>query len=223
MKKLTILREELSFTDSLIRIGDIMNFEGPLLVLFEDIRNGRLYLFDWVDRNSKGNRWIIYRVMPQALNKFINKEISQLELFKSNLNNKYFYTNIARNEKLNDCRIFEIENLPINYLPKENNYFEVSESKSFNKIQFTILRILSRQKQDNCISTLDNIHFISRKLRTNKIEKSYSFSVSKVGKLTDTLLDQTVPFQKIKRDFNYVSITFSRSDAKYHKLNKIYA
>jgi hypothetical protein len=63
-----------SFSNSLVRIGDLVNFEGPLLTLFEDVKNGHLYLFDWVDRFDAVNRWLIYQVYPKLLLAFIQKK-----------------------------------------------------------------------------------------------------------------------------------------------------
>ena len=63
--------EKINFQNSLIRIADVQNFEGPLLTLFENTLDKHLYLFDWVDRDSQFNRWIVYRCKPNILQKFI--------------------------------------------------------------------------------------------------------------------------------------------------------
>ena len=61
----------LKFQNSLLRIVDVVNFEGPLLTLFQDTTTNNFYLFDWVDRDTLFNRWIVYRCNPDTLNQFI--------------------------------------------------------------------------------------------------------------------------------------------------------
>ena len=75
MEQLKTKYRNVSFYNSLIRIGDLMNFEGPLLSLFEDVKNGHLYIFDWVDRLDKTNRWLIYQTYPKKILDFIQKKL----------------------------------------------------------------------------------------------------------------------------------------------------
>ena len=75
--------EMLEFQSSLLRIVDVVNFEGPLLTLFQDITTNNLYLFDWVDRDTLFNRWIVYHCKPDTLNQFIKSKISHYDLFMS--------------------------------------------------------------------------------------------------------------------------------------------
>jgi hypothetical protein len=41
------------FKNTLVRVVDMIHFEGSLLTLFENPKNKTLYLLDWVDRASR--------------------------------------------------------------------------------------------------------------------------------------------------------------------------
>ena len=74
----------LDFQNLLVRIVDVVNFEGPLLTLFENRENKHIYLLDWVDSDAEHNRWLLYKTSVTILNKFINGLISHYDLFISN-------------------------------------------------------------------------------------------------------------------------------------------
>ena len=73
--------EEILLKDSLIRIGDLINMDGPMLVLYKNNRTNDMYLFDWVDNDEVSNRWLIYKVDKDDLSDFIKTKISYKSLF----------------------------------------------------------------------------------------------------------------------------------------------
>jgi hypothetical protein len=148
MKNLQIKEGHDLLLINFIRIGDITYFEGPLLSLFED--SGRLYVFDWVDRDSKFNRWLIYRVSPSALLDFINQKISHLELFNKRPDEIIYYTDIDdSNRPLAEYQLTELSEIPPEYIPNIDNYFEISDCPSVSTLESVILKSLSRRKQEN--------------------------------------------------------------------------
>jgi hypothetical protein len=138
----------LELSNSLIRVGDLANFEGPLLTLFEDTRNGHLYLFDWVDRDSVSNRWLVYRVSPSALLEFLDKKISHLNLFKSNPDNQFYFTDIENKNRIIDCLLFKLISVPSKYAPPHDNIFDEVDCPHLGKIRAIANRELSRTKRD---------------------------------------------------------------------------
>jgi len=62
MENLSYINNNQLSQDQLIRIGDIVNFEGPLMTLYQDQKYFDLYIFDWVDRDDTTNRWLAYQV-----------------------------------------------------------------------------------------------------------------------------------------------------------------
>lgn len=137
--------------NNLIRIGDLSYFEGPLLSLFENVRNNHLYIFDWVDRDEKSNRWLVYRVAPEALHDFIKGKISHLKLFDKRPDATIYYVDIENsNNFLYDSVLKELsEELLLEYHPNEENYFEKSDSVNFERMKALIQNALLKRKLEN--------------------------------------------------------------------------
>lgn len=158
-------------TSKLLRIGDLSFYEGPLLSLFEDVARSNFYLFDWVDRDSKTNRWLIYRVSAKYLFKFLNKEISHLELFNNRPNENIFAIDIDyRNKGYHNYKATKITELPESYLPNSNNFFSIEDCNAYEKIKARLIRVLSNQKSENEYSMPVNVEVF--KIRQKKINIS---------------------------------------------------
>lgn len=120
------------------RIGDLINIEGPILSLFQDLRNKDLYLFDWADSDKNFNRWLVYKVSPDSIKKFINNIISYKELFLSSLNLTYYFIDIDSN--YSDCNytLNKIESLPDAYIPMSENRFDKNDARNIDQIILTL-------------------------------------------------------------------------------------
>lgn len=150
MKKLIFDIEKKLDTSNFNRIGDLSYFEGPLLSLFKDIISGHFYIFDWVDRDSRFNRWLIYRVAPKYVLQFLNREISHLELFQTRPNQAIYFTDIEGFDSgFFHYSAFQIETLPDSYLPNEDNIFDPADCDAEAKIKLVVKDSLSRQKYEN--------------------------------------------------------------------------
>lgn len=142
--------EKINFQNSLIRIADVQNFEGPLLTLFENMLDKHLYLFDWVDRDSQYNRWMVYRCKPNILQKFIYSEISHYDLLMSD--EAYCNTiDVDKNLNWNNIIIVKKANLPESYFPKKEVFFEKSDCPNFQKIEDFISQIKINQKKQKAL------------------------------------------------------------------------
>lgn len=161
MEKLSITNR-IMLDSNLIRVADLIYFEGPLLVLYEDIRNNNFYLYDWVDRDNSLNRWLVYRIDHIALNDYIYGKINQLELYNSINNKKHYIAEIGENRNHN---IFEIDCVPEKYLPPKE-YFDISDSTNISKVKSAILKVISRRKSEN-------EYFIPIALSNAKINRHY--------------------------------------------------
>lgn len=151
MEKLTTLEIKDNLLELLIRVGDLSFFEGPLLSLYENAKTGHLYLLDWVDRDKTHNRWIIYRVDPIYLKRFLNKQISHLDLFKNRPKINVYVVDIPCNGRLLSSEIKELYNIPEIYKPTSDNFFDKEESVLYNRIEGKLNRILSLTKSQNDI------------------------------------------------------------------------
>lgn len=164
MEKLKFNSNKKLDTTNFFRVGDLSYFEGPLLSLFEEFNSGHFYLFDWVDRDSKSNRWIIYRVSPKNILLFLNGKSSHLDLFESRSNETIYFTDInSHNKSFSQYDSFELESFPKIYSPNNDNFFEKSDSKAFGKIKSVIIDSLSRQKSENEYSKIYGVSIFKYK------------------------------------------------------------
>jgi hypothetical protein len=139
---------EVDLKSSLLRVGDLINLEGPLLSLFLDNRNNDLYIFDWIESKDKVNRWLVYKVSAKVLNSFIHREISYKELFNLYLKDaNYYYADII-NSKESEYSLHKLDDIPIDYFPTEDIFFEENDAKNITQIIRIVNRIIV---QDNRI------------------------------------------------------------------------
>lgn len=170
MENLTFSINKQLDISNFIRIGDLSHFEGPLLSLFEELNSGHLYLFDWVDRDKKYNRWLIYRASPHHLLQFIHNKISHLELFEKRPEKNIYFTDIdTGNKSFYNYDSYKVESLPNAYFPNGDNYFELSDCNSFEKIKSVIINSLSKQKSENQYSTVYRVSVHKR----NEVKSVY--------------------------------------------------
>ena len=146
------IQSNFQLQNSLVRIVDIVNFEGPLLTLFQNIKNKHLYLLDWVEKDSTYNRWLIYRCEPRTLDRFIRGQISHYDLFMSD---ELFCFKIDIDKYLNWNFPQKIEKikLPPSYIPTTDTFFEKCDSPNFRKLEQFINQEKEPQKQENLANT----------------------------------------------------------------------
>jgi hypothetical protein len=138
--------------NELIRIADIVNFEGPLLTLFEHKKDKTLYLLDWVDRDNTHNRWLVYNCKPNSIDNFIKGKISHYDLFMAK---SFFYiVEInAKSEWGNAISVY-IDDLPKVYIPQKDVFFEQDDCPNFEKLQtFVSEKLVSFYEKQKKIQT----------------------------------------------------------------------
>lgn len=155
--------ENIGLQNTLVRIVDIVNFEGPLLTLFENIKNKHLYLLDWVDKDAQFNRWLVYRCNPSMLDKFIKKEVSHNDLFMSDEPFCYI-VDMGQNFKWHDVQKLEKSNLPKVYYPMKDDFFEEEDCPNLDKLKLFLGQTKDFQKLRNLVKVL-------RVINQNLVEK----------------------------------------------------
>jgi hypothetical protein len=166
--------KETSLGTNLNRIGDLVNFEGPILSLFEDVRTRHLYIFDWVDRDQRFNRWLIYRVMAKDLLSYLQVKLSYLDLFKSSVDKRYYFTDIGYSLGSGQCDLFEITEVPSKYFPNQDDYFDRINCTYYEKITFFVIERLKNQKQENeYIVSSNSLNRLTVKYKSRVIDPAH--------------------------------------------------
>ena len=119
----SILTGNILERDSLVRIGDLIYTDGPLLTLFQSKVDKNFYLFDYADRDGNANRWIIYNVSAGSLFDYLTKKINHKELFQAAIGGLYYYSDINPS-KLPEYKIRGLRGLPAKYCKVEDSFFD---------------------------------------------------------------------------------------------------
>jgi hypothetical protein len=132
------------------KIGDLIYHEGPLLSLFIDRNNpDTYYLYKWADCDKKNNRWLVLPLNTINLRSFFYKEISLRTLL---LNSPLTYVlNLDDNLTETDMMVCPTNDLPKEYLPKENSLFS---EESYTEFATTFKTIIANNRMSD---TLDEI------------------------------------------------------------------
>lgn len=108
------------------KIADLIYFEGPFLSHYVSSK-GDDYLFYWVDRDDRDNRWLVLRVSLANLQRYIGKEITLRELIE-NPNDGYLYAvDVDDDVNYHDVKLVQPSALPDEYLPAADSIYEAFE------------------------------------------------------------------------------------------------
>jgi len=191
--------EEVQLKNSLVRIGDLINIDGPMLVVFKNITSQDFYLFDWVDNNNKSNRWLIYKVDKKDLIHFLKTKISYKTLFEKNSSTLYF-TDIE-SEEFQAFKIFKLKGLPLGYKPDKDVLFDLKDSKNLDKI-------LKNLNLDN------NLNGVDYSKEYNMIELTFKAELTgqNISHLWPSHIKANVLNIKIQNNLNYTQPHASKSN-----------
>jgi hypothetical protein len=106
------------------KIGDLINYDGPILSLFHDSK-ARRYLFYWVDSDDEGNRWLIWKVEDLDLYHYLNAQISLKDLIQCANNGYLFCVDIDDDLVYRNMSTLALEQVPIQYQPEDKSFYRL--------------------------------------------------------------------------------------------------
>jgi len=199
----TYQNKEIELKNSLIRVGDLINSDGPLLSLFLEFRSNELYIFDWIDSDELINRWLIFKVEPKYLNYFLHRDISYKELFIKILNNNNFYIADISVTKISEFDIYKIKSLPSNYIPTELVYFEKDAATNYNHIINIVNRVLFEDRSENKSSINTSINSFNNRelleLKNDFFSNLNQISISSVEEENSLEITNFLPIISFKK------------------------
>ena|SRR5690625_844139 len=150
MEVLKYHRDHIFNSRNLLRVGDLISFDGPMFTLFKDVNSGALYLFDWVDRDQIANRWLVYRVTAKDLNEYVAGRLSHYDLFDRNPDRKIYFVDIdQRNKSFYHYDFYLLDSVPEHYLLLQKNYFDIDDCPAPEKIVSVIKSSLIHPSAEN--------------------------------------------------------------------------
>ena len=115
---------------SLIKLGDLLYHEGPLLSHFVDKNDtNRHFLYKWVECDDEFNRWLVFQVTKENFVNFFCEEKTLRELINSN---PYVFF-IEIDDDLNEKKITVTQKngIPKQYLPSVDAYFNEEQFERY--------------------------------------------------------------------------------------------
>lgn len=105
------------------KIADLIFFEGPLLSHYVSDK-GDDYLFYWVDRDGRDNRWLVLRVSLASLQKYIGRQLSLHELIASPNDGFLYCVDVDDALSYHNVKLVQPSDLPAEYLPDADSLYE---------------------------------------------------------------------------------------------------
>jgi hypothetical protein len=109
--------------DNLIKIADLIYFDGPLLSHFIN-NNGDNFLFYWVDVNEKHNRWILVRIDLYSLQEYVKRKKTLFEVITKPNDGFLYIVDVGDDLKFENCKMVLPSNLSSEYLPEKDSFYE---------------------------------------------------------------------------------------------------
>jgi hypothetical protein len=103
----------------LFKVGDLVNYQGPLLSLFSN-KKGELYLYDWSDSDNKYNRWLIFRISLEQLIQYLNKNLSHYQIIKTYYTDCIYSVDLDNDLNYNNIVRLNVDEIPEEYLPDKD-------------------------------------------------------------------------------------------------------
>jgi hypothetical protein len=127
-------------------IEDLIDFDGPLLVHYSN-QVDQDYLLHWVDNDDDANRWLIYRVSKQSLLNYLRGQEEFKALLDTTSSDFILVVDINSVGEYILMQLVSLEDLPGDYKPKEDVYYEFSLPDYYSSwTNESIANLTDRQK-----------------------------------------------------------------------------
>ncbi len=103
--------------------SNLIEQDGPLLSLYYN-NKGDYYLFYWLDCDDVTNRWMVMRVALNILYQYLNKDRTLLQVIEESSDNFVWIIDLDNDGKQANTLAVTLSNLPLDYLPDKDSYFE---------------------------------------------------------------------------------------------------
>ncbi|WP_161889290.1 hypothetical protein [Pontibacter russatus] len=109
--------------ENLVKVKDLLYYDGPLLSHFIDEVEETHYFYLWVDYNEEFNRWLIFRVDEYDLVEYLVGIEPLQGLIWKNKNEFLYIVDIDADVNYYNPTIVRASDLPNSYIPDEFSYF----------------------------------------------------------------------------------------------------
>ena len=122
MEQLLKYKNTLELPNDLVKISDLLEFEGPILSHFTD-RAGKNYLFYWVDYDTEVNRWLVWEVTTKQMAEYLKGLVSLKYLLGKNNKTALFIVDIDAECRYKNVVTLELNHIPTPYIPEDASFY----------------------------------------------------------------------------------------------------
>ncbi|MGM9697393.1 MAG: DUF6575 domain-containing protein [Prevotella sp.] len=180
------INAKLNFSD-LVKMSDLIFFDGPLLSHYVH-KSGTNYLSYWVDCDDENERWLVFNVGLTYLQRYVNGEISLLNLLKGIDNGLINVVDVNTDGDIINNKLVEISDLPESYFPDEDSLFD----QTFQKDADT--NVYSEINKSGILE----FHFSGNQVKYGNMPfEIYTNGLEKIGEFTESFSNS---FIKVKKE-----------------------
>lgn len=180
------INAKFNFSD-LVKMSDLIFFDGPLLSHYVH-KSGTNYLSYWVDCDDENERWLVFNVGLTYLQRYVNGEISLLNLLKGIENGLINVVDVNTDGDIINNKLVEISDLPESYFPDEDSLFD----QTFQKDADT--NVYSEINKSGILE----FHFSGNQVKYGNMPfEIYTNGLEKIGEFTESFSNS---FIKVKKE-----------------------
>ncbi|MCD8739367.1 hypothetical protein LT679_02025 [Mucilaginibacter roseus] len=153
-------------------IGDLLFFDWSLIGVYKN-SDGSPFIKAWLDNDEILNRYVIFEVKLDLLEKYIFGKLPYSVLISNPVKDLMFCVEFDSIDNIHSCKIIAVNNFPKSYLPENDVCFDEHEASELNRIidSFKLKNIVLfnkdyafdiLQESKNTGTELINLHLASK-------------------------------------------------------------
>jgi len=143
-----------------IHVADLLYFEGPLLVHYTNARQQH-FLYHWVDGDSTGNRWMIYRVERQTILDYLRGVVDLRDVLKTTPSDFIIVLDINNHGEHEHVQLIALDALPEDYLPTEGVIYELPMPEAYDTWTTQALEHLSETERTHHTTLKEKAFYVT--------------------------------------------------------------
>jgi hypothetical protein len=120
-------------TEGLLKVSDLIEFEGPILSHFTDTKSNN-YVFYWVDQDQRHNRWLIWKINDYQLYGYLKRQISLKEFLLKPDKDYIFSADIDSELHYKSVYAIDLDEVNLAYVPDEDEYFSFAVPQVYERL-----------------------------------------------------------------------------------------
>jgi hypothetical protein len=118
--------ETLAFTSGLLKQGDLIHYDGPILSHYTSHSKKKHYLFSWVDYDDVFNRWLVLETTLVHLYDYLTNAVSLADIFEEAYNNRVIVLHTDATGTCSNGLLVPSDELIPDYQPDADSYYELA-------------------------------------------------------------------------------------------------